>query len=521
MTEGIINTLMLLASGIIFFLLGWFMNNRIGNARIKNAEQEAEKIIETAKREAENHKKSALLEAKDEWYKSKAKFDKETQTRKQELKKLEREYSDRSAKLNQKVGLLDKKEKNIINKERELAKKEKNIRFKDERLTTLVKEQNQQLERIAGMTQEEAKKLLMKNLEEEAKHEAARTIKEIRDKAKETAMKEAKEIITLAIQRCSTDHVVESTVSVVNLPNDEMKGRIIGREGRNIRAFETATGVDVIIDDTPEAVILSAFDPIRREIARITLEKLIIDGRIHPGRIEEIAAKTQKEMAEIIREAGEAVCYELNIHNIKPTLINLLGRLKYRTSYGQNVLQHSKEVSYLTGLMASELGFDVMLARRAGLLHDIGKAVDQESEGTHTQIGYELAKKAGEDPIILNAILAHHEDVEPTSVIAVLVQAADAISGGRPGARRETLESYIKRLERLEEVASSFVGVGKAYAVQAGREIRVMIEPEELDDVRASNVSYEIARKIENELEYPGQIKVTVIREIRAIEFAK
>ena len=377
------------------------------------------------------------------------------------------------------------------------------------------------LERIAGLTTQEAKRLLLANLEARAKQEAAQMIKEIKDKALQTATKEAKEIITSAIQRCAAEHTVESTVSVVSLPNDEMKGRIIGREGRNIRSFEIATGIDVIVDDTPEAVILSGFDPIRRETARIALERLVLDGRIHPGRIEEIVAKAKQEVEEDIFEAGEQTCYDVGIHGLHPDLIRLLGRLKYRTSYGQNVLQHSKEVAYLAGLMAAELELDVNIAKRAGLLHDIGKALDHNVEGTHTSIGFQIAKKYNENAITMNAILAHHEDVEPESLIAVLVGAADAISGSRPGARRETLEAYIKRLEQLEELADSFSGVEKAYAIQAGREIRVMVQHEKRDDAQAAQLASDIAAKIQAEMEYPGQIKVTVIRETRSVEYAK
>jgi len=362
---------------------------------------------------------------------------------------------------------------------------------------------------------------LIKNMESDARLEAARMVKDIKDEARKQGDKEAKKVLTLAIQRCAADHVVESTVSVVNLPNDEMKGRIIGREGRNIRAFETATGIDVIVDDTPEAVILSGFDPVRREVARLALERLITDGRIHPGRIEEVVEKVTKELDEQIREIGEETCLDIGIHDLKPELVRLLGRLKYRTSYGQNMLQHSKEVAFICGLMAGELGFDVAVAKRAGLLHDIGKSVDHTMEGTHAGLGAELARRYSEDDLIVNAIESHHEDVEPTSMIAVLVQAGDAVSGARPGARRETLETYIKRLEKLEEIASSFQGVERSYAIQAGREIRIMVQHRKIDDARAEILAAAVARKIEAELKYPGQIKVVVIRETRAVDYAK
>jgi ribonuclease Y len=506
---------------VVSFLTGWFVSRRIGEAKLAKAEELARKIIQEAEKEAEIKKKEAVLEAKDEWYKAKVNFERELANKRLEFQKIEKRLQEREINLDRKVDILNKKDREIQNKEKILYAREKAIRSRDEELNRLISDQNRQLERIAQMTSEEAKKLLMANLENQARQEAAQMIKEIKEKAEETAEKEAKNIIISAIQRCAADHTVESTVSVVNLPNEEMKGRIIGREGRNIRSFETATGIDVIVDDTPEAVILSGYDPIRREIARMSLEKLILDGRIHPARIEEIITKTQKEMEVIIRETGEQACFDVGIHGLHPELIKLLGKLQYRTSYGQNVLQHSKEVAFIAGLMAAELELDANLAKRAGLLHDIGKAVDRETEGTHSQIGYNIAQKFGEHPVVLNAILSHHEDVPMESPYSILVQSADAISGARPGARRETLEGYIKRLEKLEELADSFKGVTKAYAIQAGREIRIIVEHEHIDDAGATNLAQEIAKKIEAEMEYPGQIKVTVIRETRAIEYAK
>jgi ribonuclease Y len=508
-------------SVIVFFLLGWFLSRKLSESKIVNAEKYAEKIIAEAEKEAETRKRESLLEVKEEWYKAKVKFEKETQQKKQELQKVEKRLLDKEVNLDRKVDLFTKREKDLEIQERETQAREKTLKAKDERLTAIIEEQNQKLENIAGLTQDEAKKLLMANLEEEARQDAAKLMKEIKDKAKETAEKEAKDIITLAIQRCAADHVVESTVSVVPLPNDEMKGRIIGREGRNIRAFEICTGIDVIVDDNPEAVVLSGFDTVRREIARISLERLITDGRIHPARIEEVVEKVRQDMEEIIREIGEQTVFDVGIHDMNQSLVKLLGRLRYRTSYGQNVLQHSKEVALISGLMASELELDTKIARRAGLLHDIGKAMDHQVEGTHTQIGLDLVKKYGENPIIQNAVAAHHNDIPYDSIVAVLVQAADAISSARPGARRETLESYIERLEKLEEIADSFTGVEKAFAIQAGREIRIIVKPEVIDDIQSDKLASEIARKIEEKLDFPGQIKVTVIREIRVIDYAK
>jgi ribonuclease Y len=515
--------MIVIAAGVavLAFLLGWFISRRISEMKLGKADDLAKKIIQEAEKEAEIKKKESILEARDEWYKAKVNFEKELQIKKSELGRLEKRFAEREANLDRKVDILSKKEREIQNRDKVLYAREKAVRSKGDQLDRLIADQNKQLEKIAQMTAEEAKKLLMENLEAQARQEAAQLIKEIKEEAEQTAEKEAKNIIISAVQRCAADHTVESTVSVVNLPNDEMKGRIIGREGRNIRSFETATGIDVIVDDTPEAVILSGYDPIRREVARMALEKLIMDGRIHPARIEEVVSKAEKEMEVIIRETGEQACFDVGIHGIHPELVKLLGKLQYRTSYGQNVLQHSEEVAFLAGLMAAELDMDSNVAKRAGLLHDIGKAVDRETEGTHTQIGYNVAQKYGENPIVLNAIASHHEDVISESLYSVLVQAADAISGARPGARRETLEGYIKRLEKLEELADSFRGVAKSYAIQAGREIRVIVEHERIDDVGANELANEMAKKIEAELEYPGQIKVTVIRETRAVEYAK
>jgi len=506
---------------VLAFVIGLLISRKTGEGRIANAENLAAKIIAEAERSAEIKKKEALLEAKDEWFKTKQKFEKETQARKEEIAQLERNLAAKEGNLNRKVDILNKKEKDISHRERMIAVKEKAVEAKEKELERLINEQNVQLEKIAGMTSDEAKKLLISNLEAEARREAAVMIKEIKDEAERTAEKEAKDIVIQAIQRCASDFAAESCVSVVNLPSDEMKGRIIGREGRNIRSFETATGIDVIVDDTPEAVILSGYDPIRREVARMALEKLIIDGRIHPSRIEEVVGKAEKEMEVIIRETGEQACFDVGVHGVHPEIVYLLGKLNFRTSYGQNVLQHSKEVAILCGIMAAELDLDGNIAKRAGLLHDIGKAIDRETEGTHTVLGVDFASKFNENEIILNAIASHHEDVAMETPYAVLVQAADAISGARPGARRETLEGYIKRLEKLEEMADSFKGVGKAYAIQAGREIRVIVESDQIDDMGSANLAGEIARKIESEMEYPGQIKVTVIREVRTVDYAK
>ncbi len=507
--------------GVAIAIVLWLIQSNRGRGRVRSAENIASRMIDEAKKDAETRKREATLEAKDEWYKAKEKFDRDTEGKRKELQKLEKKVSDKEASLNRRVDLLDKKDTDAKVRERELKQVGAELEKEREELARAVERENNQLERIAGLTAAEAKRDLMKNLEEEARHEATKKLRLIREETKRTAEKEAKRIVTLAIQRCAADHSAETTVSVITLANDEMKGRIIGREGRNIRAFEAATGIDVIIDDTPGAVVLSGFDPIRREIARASLGRLIADGRIHPGRIEEVVKKSAKEMEEKIRDIGEQTTLEMGIVGLRPRLMQLLGRLHYRTSYGQNVLAHSKEVGWLCGIMAAELRIDLQLAKRSGLLHDIGKALTHEVEGIHSLIGGDVAERHGEPELVVNAIRAHHDDVEPISLLAPLVQAADAISGARPGARGETLESYVQRLEKLEAIAQSFKGVEKAFAIQAGREIRIMVEGGAVNDNDASSLSVAIARKIEKDLEYPGQIKVTVIRETRAVEYAK
>ncbi|WP_442870626.1 ribonuclease Y [Clostridium sp. Cult3] len=495
-------------------VVGFYIRKTIGERKIKNAEELAIKIVEDANREAETHKKEVLLEAKEEIHKIRIENERENRERRSEIQKLERRLMHKEESIDRKSESLERKEENLNKKSKELDGKEILI---DE----LYNKQVEELERLSGLTSEDAKELLLNDIKKEIAHESAIMIKEIENRTKEEAEKKAREIISCAIQKCAADHVAETTVTVVNLPNDEMKGRIIGREGRNIRTLETLTGIDLIIDDTPEAVVLSGFDPIRREIARIALEKLIVDGRIHPARIEEMVEKAKLEVDNIIKEEGEQAAFETGIHGLHPELIKLLGRLKYRTSYGQNVLRHSIEVSHLAGVMAAELGADVRVAKRAGLLHDIGKAVDHEVEGPHVDIGVDLARRYREPKEVLHAIAAHHGDIEPQSVEAVLVQAADAISAARPGARRETLEAYIKRLEKLEEIANSFDGIEKSYAIQAGRELRIMVKPEDVKDDEIIHTAREIVKRIESELDYPGQIKVNVIRETRAIEYAK
>lgn len=486
----------------------------MAESKIAIAEDAAKKIVEDAERQSESKKKEALLEAKEEIHRLRGEVERENRERRSELQRLERRLLQKEENLDRKLDSLEKKEEILSRKEAEVDKSQ-------EKVNDLYSRQLAELERLSGLTSEQARQLLLANVEEEIKYETALMIKEVELEAKEEADKRAREIISLAIQRCAADHVAETTVSVVALPNDEMKGRIIGREGRNIRTLETLTGIDLIIDDTPEAVILSGFDPVRREIARTALEKLIVDGRIHPARIEEMVEKAQKEVEQKIKDAGEQATFETGVHGLHPELIKLLGRLKYRTSYGQNVLKHSIEVSHLAGIMAAELGVDVMMAKRAGLLHDIGKAVDHEVEGPHVTIGGDLARKYRESPEIINAIVAHHGDEEAQTVQAVLVAAADAVSAARPGARRESLESYLKRLSRLEGIAESFEGVEKSYAIQAGREIRIIVKPEKVDDVSSVRMARDIVKKIESELEYPGQIKVTVIRETRAVDYAK
>jgi ribonuclease Y len=503
---------------LVVVLLGIFVVIYTGKnkslANISKAEKEAKKILDDSVKQAETKKKEAILEAKEEVHRLRTDLEKESRERRNEVQRLERRNIQREESLDKKSDVLERKEEN-------LNKKQQDVEMLEASIQDLHTKQREELERLSGLTSDEAKQVLLDEIKKEIKHDAAIMIKEIETKAKEEADKKAREIITYAIQRCAADHVAETTVHVVSLPNDEMKGRIIGREGRNIRTLETLTGVDLIIDDTPEAVILSAFDPIRREVARIALEKLIVDGRIHPARIEEMVEKAKKEVDSDIREEGEQATFETGVHGLHSEIVRLLGRLKYRTSYGQNVLKHSIEVSYLAGLMASELGIDPTLAKRCGLLHDIGKAVDHEVEGPHALIGAEIAKKHHEAPTVVNAIAAHHGDVELQSLEAILVQAADAISAARPGARRETLEAYIKRLEKLEEIANSYEGVEKSYAIQAGREVRIMIKPDIIDDAGAVEMARNLVKRIENELEYPGQIKVNVIRETRAIDYAK
>lgn len=489
--------------------------------REQEIQREAELVLKEAKNEAELQKKTAILEAKDEWFKAKSEFEREAAKTRDLIRQEQQKLKETDLDIRRREDTISKREAEFAARENFLNSKEKTLRTKDNELTRLISQENEKLEKISHLTQDEAKKLLLENLESQVRYECAQMIKEIRDQARSEADKEAKEIIIQAIQRSAADTTVESTVSVVHLPNDEMKGRIIGREGRNIRSFEEATGIDVIVDDTPEAVILSGFDPIRREIARLALEKLISDGRIHPGRIEELIKKSEKELEKKMKEAAEEVIFELDVHGLKPKLVEMLGRLKYRTSYGQNVLQHSKEVAILAGLMAAELGLDEKTAIRAGLLHDIGKAIDRETEGTHSELGADLASKNGENDVITNAIGAHHEDIAPISLYPILIQAADTISSTRPGVRRETLTNYINRLTNLEEIADSFRGVSKAYVIQAGREIRVMVEPETINDAQSEELAGQIANKIQEEMEYPGQIKVTIIREMRFTEYAK
>ncbi len=484
------------------------------NSKIGNAEEQARAIIDEALATAETKKREGLLEIKEESIKAKNELDREIKERRNEIQRNER-------RIQQKEENIDRKTEAIEKKEASLNAKEENLNKQKEVISKLNQERVQELERISGLTSDQAKDYLLKIVEEDVKHETAVMIKEMESRAKEEADKKAKEYVVNAIQRCAADHVSETTISVVQLPNDEMKGRIIGREGRNIRTIETLTGVDLIIDDTPEAVILSGFDPIRREVARIALEKLIVDGRIHPARIEEMVEKAQREVEVMIKEEGEAAVLEVGVHGIHPELVKLLGKMKFRTSYGQNALKHSIEVSQLSGLLASELGLDVRVAKRAGLLHDIGKAVDHEMEGSHIQLGTELCKKYKESAIVINAVEAHHGDVEPQSLIACIVQAADAISAARPGARRETLETYTTRLRQLEEISNNFKGVDKSFAIQAGREIRVMVVPEQITDSDMVLLARDISKQIEAELEYPGQIKVNVIRESRVIDYAK
>ena len=491
---------------------GYFVRKNISEAKIGEADSLAKNIIDQANKDAETMKKEKLLEAKEEIHKFRSDAEKENRERRSELQKYERRVIQKEESLDRKQQSIESKESNLNQKLRAVDEKQKEVE---------AVKQLEKLEDISGITSEKAKDIILSNAEKEVRHEMSIMIKEIETQAKEDAEKKSREIIGYAIQKCAADHVAETTVTVVNLPNDEMKGRIIGREGRNIRTLETLTGIDLIIDDTPEAVILSGFDPIRREIARIALEKLISDGRIHPARIEEMVEKAKKEVENIIKEYGEQAIFETGVHSLHPELVKLLGRLNYRTSYGQNVLKHSIEVAHIAGIMAAEIGADIKLAKRAGLLHDIGKAVDHEMEGTHVEIGMDLLRRYKESKDVIHAMSTHHGDYEPQTVEAVLVTAADAISAARPGARRETLEAYIKRLEKLEEIANSYDGVDKSYAIQAGREIRIMVKPEKINDEEIHLLARDITKKIEDELEYPGQIKVSIIRETRAVEYAK
>ena len=517
-TSVIFLSIIVFAAG---FVLAFWIRTRLTAGKIRAADDEAQKIIEDAQKEFETIQKEAKLHARDQLYQMKVDFENETKEMRSELKGLQNRLAQKEEGIDRKTEQLERRDASISKKEQRLIDREKELHDQGEKYKDLIGEQRMRLERISGLTGDEAKELLIKAMENEARYEAAKLIKRIENESREQADRKARKIIATAVQRYSGDYVSEKTVSVVNLPSDEMKGRIIGREGRNIRALEAATGIDLIIDDTPEAVILSGFNPVRREIARHSLERLINDGRIHPARIEETVKKVSQEMDVEIREAGEQAAFDLGVHGIHAELIKHIGKLKFRTSYGQNVLRHSVDVGFLCGIMAAELGLNVKQAKRVGILHDIGKAIDHEVEGPHALIGAKLAKKHGESPSVVHAISAHHEDIPPTSVLAVLLQAADTLSGARPGARREILETYVKRLEELENVAKSFAGISKCYAIQAGRELRIIVESETVSDAEAILLSRDIAKKIEESMSYPGQIKVTVIRETRAVEYAK
>ena len=503
------------------FLVGWFVQVASAKKKIGTAEDRAKQILEAAEREANTIKKEKLIEVKDEWIKKKQELDNDFNSKQKRIQNVEKQLSSKEENLDRKADSLRQQEKTLRTLEVELREKSKTTQSREAEVERIIQLQTEKLEKLAGVSREEAKKMLVENLVNEAKSQASLEMREIREKARLDGKKEAQKIIVQAIQRTAADHSVETTVSVVNLPNEEMKGRIIGREGRNIRSFEAATGCDIIVDDTPDAVVISGFDPFRREIAKLSLERLISDGRIHPTKIEEIVEKVRAELEEEIVQIGEDALLEVGIHGVHPEIVKLLGRMKYRSSYGQNVLQHSIEVAFLSGLMAMELGLDSTLAKRAGLFHDLGKVVDKNVEGPHALLGYEIAKKYGENSVVANAIGSHHEDMEMETPIAALVQAADAISGARPGARRESLEGYVKRLEKLESIANSFSGVGRTYAIQAGREVRVIVEPEKVNDVFADQLAHEISQKIQEQMEYPGQIKVMVIREVRSIAYAK
>lgn len=505
---------LLAALNVVSFFLGVAYRKKIAEAEFGSAEKQAKSIVDEAVKSADAKKRELMLEAKEENQRLRADFDKEIKERRSEISRQER-------RITQKEENLDRKTESLEKKENTLNQKLKELEHKNQEITEIKKEQTLQLEKISELTRDEARDILMKDIENETRHDAAKMVKEIEQEAKETAERTAKNIVAMSIQKVAADHVAETTVSVVNLPNDEMKGRIIGREGRNIRTLETMTGVELIIDDTPEAVIVSSFDPIRREVAKLALEKLISDGRIHPTRIEDSVERAKKEVDATIKQEGENATFETGVHGLHPELVKLLGKLRFRTSYGQNVLRHSIEVSHLAGVMAGELGLDVKLAKRAGLLHDIGKAVDHEVEGSHVTIGADIAKKYRENKDVIHAIMAHHGDVEPQTLVACLVQAADAISAARPGARRENLETYIQRLQKLEDIANNFEGVEKSFAIQAGREIRIMVKPEVVNDAGMVLVARDIVKKIESELEYPGQIKVSLIRETRAVDYAK